>query len=432
MKAKFDSEKKSKLIRILFTMLSIPIAIVGIWSILIDYFIAKGNLLSVLLILVGMLVGICFATVMVLSIAKTIQIFMQNISDIAEGKSPFENNPELKTKLEKSKINDILEIVKDMAISNAQTITAIEKATSDLEDVSGNFTGLFNEMTDAEKEVSKNVSMISENVVSQSDKMKKIDQEINEINGEINEISSNVLSLSSSSEKMQNCNNSVKTYLTDLTKINTENSLSINKVREQTELTNKSALNIQEATEIISNISTQTNLLALNASIEAARAGEAGQGFAVVAEEIRILADQSKESTEKITASVNELIENAQFSVEITGKVTSTFAEQTEKINATNSLFEDLRSEVTQVSDAIFGIDEEVQKLTANKDAMVQDVEDMTVFSDKNKESAIETMKNVEAFERIITDCKISSDRVTSVGKDLVDNISNMTNKFEL
>lgn len=80
----------------------------------------------------------------------------------------------------------------------------------------------------------------------------------------------------------------------------------------------KSVTKINDLTEDILEISSQTNLLALNASIEAARAGEAGRGFSVVADEIRSLADSSRETANKIqeissfvTGSVDELAGNA-------------------------------------------------------------------------------------------------------------------------
>ncbi|OAV41022.1 methyl-accepting chemotaxis protein [Clostridium saccharobutylicum] len=68
---------------------------------------------------------------------------------------------------------------------------------------------------------------------------------------------------------------------------------------------------INEITNLINSISEQTNLLALNAAIEAARAGESGKGFSVVAEEIRNLAEQSKDSSESISKLISEISGNA-------------------------------------------------------------------------------------------------------------------------
>lgn len=78
---------------------------------------------------------------------------------------------------------------------------------------------------------------------------------------------------------------------------------------------------INSLTEEILSISSQTNLLALNASIEAARAGEAGQGFAVVANEIRELADHSKEAVDKIRKVTDGVVENVTILSESSGKL---------------------------------------------------------------------------------------------------------------
>ena len=70
----------------------------------------------------------------------------------------------------------------------------------------------------------------------------------------------------------------------------------------------KSIMEISGFTNEISEITGQTNLLALNASIEAARAGEWGKGFSVVADEVRMLAERSKQSNSSITAMVSKMI----------------------------------------------------------------------------------------------------------------------------
>lgn len=99
--------------------------------------------------------------------------------------------------------------------------------------------------------------------------------------------------------------------------------------------TNDSAEKINSASQVIQSIADQTNLLALNAAIEAARAGEQGMGFAVVAEEIRKLAEQSSSSTKEIDQVVRELQANSKRAVEIMDKSTEIAKMQEESVNIT-------------------------------------------------------------------------------------------------
>ena len=104
--------------------------------------------------------------------------------------------------------------------------------------------------------------------------------------------------------------------LVELDSINLQTKDAIAMISEQTDDTNKSALEINEAISIISSIAEETNLLSLNASIEAARAGEQGKGFAVVAAQIQKLAEQSNDATDKISLIVKTLIDDSEKAVE--------------------------------------------------------------------------------------------------------------------
>ncbi len=417
-----DQEQKKKLLTALALIISLPVLAVGVWAALITILVSKSGMLSIILICVGAFIGYATSLIVAKLAADVVYKFLSNVSNIADGTVSLDDLT-VPISQNNGKVNEIMQTVNEIAVSYAKVISSIEHATAELGEVTENFNSLFLEMTTAEEDMSSNVNAISENIISQADRMQMITSELDSVSQEIEHISSNVENLTASADNMQECNQSVETYISELIKLNRENSESIEKVREQTELTNKSAMNIRTATEIIASISNQTNLLALNASIEAARAGEAGKGFAVVAEEIRKLADQSKESTEQINESVNELIDNAQFSVEITQKVTTSFAEQTEKINFTSNLFQSLRTEVRQVAAAISKIESKIHILNDNKTSILSKVQDVSDFSNENEESAKTTLENVYHFEQIISQCRDATDHVTSVSNALIHNI---------
>ena len=326
------------------------------------------------------------------------------------------------------KVGEAFGKVKQASEEKVEIIKQIRKATTELEEVSGDFITSFETMTESVGRANEKVSSITNNTESQAEKTENIERVIMNISQAMESIAGNIEVLTQSAKNMKTCNESAENIMKELVAISKENSDSIENVQTQTDLTNQSAMQIGAVTEIIAGISNQTNLLALNASIEAARAGEQGKGFAVVAEEIRTLADQSRESSQKINEIVETLIQNSNISVDITKKVSEAFEKQNEKISETESIFASLNEEIELVSDSIHGIGGEVEELNHHKDSMNEGIVSLTQTAEENTGSAKETLDSMNEVEMLVSQCEETTNKVTLVAKELIEAIQ----KFDI
>ncbi len=229
-------------------------------------------------------------------------------------------------------------------------------------------------------------SRLNEVVDTLAENSKKEESKIQEVNGLISEIGEKLDIVEESTivvtEDLDSTFNVLDSFIVKLQAVvssiesgSEQQQELVNKVASLTE----QAKNIKEVLEIISDIADQTNLLALNAAIEAARAGEHGRGFAVVADEVRKLAERTQKSLSEISANVNLITQNV---VEI--------SEETDRTSASMHTIADSAQEL------ILSSNETKDNLLSTKDKSTETMHQSVFIATKTK-TLITTMDEIVA-----------------------------------
>ncbi|MDQ0215987.1 methyl-accepting chemotaxis protein [Oikeobacillus pervagus] len=193
------------------------------------------------------------------------------------------------------------------------------------------------------------------------------------------------------------------------------------------QLLEQSSKEINNIVTMILNIADQTNLLALNASIEAARAGEHGKGFAVVAEEIRKLAEQTSQSSNKVSQLVQGIQTSSATSVEAMNQINVEVTKGLKAVKLSGDYFQQIVEatekgeaqiqEISATTEQMFASSEEVSASVDSIEEISRQTNDHTQSIAASSEEQLATMQEISAAAESLTKMAEELQKVTSIFK---------------
>lgn len=357
-----------------------------------------------------------------MGISKTVKSMTTGLAAVAEGdlSKDFVTKREDEFKILTSSLNAMIGSMRTLMLDMKGFGTKVNELSVDVSDKTTAVSTSMGDIAVAMDEVAKGVQNQAEDTETSNEKMLDFSDNINAVTEKTGD-------MGTAADKAIDAVEKGKVIVQDLSS-KSDTTVSLTRVLvEDISAVQQSSEEIKSFVDVINSIAGQTNLLSLNASIEAARAGEAGRGFAVVAEEIRKLADQSKESgnrireivenigstTDKTTVSakkaeemVNEQAAALSQTVEVFGSIHSCVGELVEGIRAITLRLKTIMEEKEMVQGSIQNISavsEEVaastQEVTATLGEQVSVIQGLKDEVEKLKEDAQQLNESIEKFK---------------------------------
>ncbi|WP_405114467.1 methyl-accepting chemotaxis protein [Paenibacillus sp. FSL K6-1217] len=272
----------------------------------------------------------------------------------------------------------------------------------------GQLATALNRMVDNLKELINGIVMNSQSVAASSEQISASTQEIAststsqssaaaEITELFKELSIAIDSVASSAEEAAELSNDTVRTAREGGYVVESSLQGMQAVNHQMKQLEEDSSKIGDIIEVIDDIAEQTNLLALNAAIEAARAGEQGRGFAVVADEVRKLAERSSDATKEITKIIKVMQENTKQSVRAV-------AESVEQSSMTSQAFEQIIHMVNNSSLKVNEIAAACEEESAQAAEVMNSVQSIAASSEESAAASEETATTCQALALLSED----------------------------
>ena len=235
----------------------------------------------------------------------------------------------------------------------------------------------------------------------QSDSASAMATGIEEMNANIIQVSGGAKQAHQVSVDSDNVSNEGAVVIQHATESMTRIADTVRTASEAVSLLGKESQAISNIVNVIREIADQTNLLALNAAIEAARAGEQGRGFAVVADEVRKLAERTATSTQEISPLIRRILEGTTKAVASMEEGVHQVEEGVSYARQAGGSIASIRESAAQVTDATIAISDALSEQSVAIGIISRNVEKVTTMADQNSQIARESAQCASELEQL-------------------------------
>lgn len=402
--------------------------VVGIWFVGVDK--ASINktisilMLKIIAINIAVLIlSITLVVVFVNSLKKNINTISTSLNSVANGNL----NGECIVK-SKDEFGEIALYVNSMILNLREIVQKLQGSSKMVDSSSGNLLAISNEMSSVSETIANSIQEVASGTGTQASDMMSITSLLNSFGSEIDLIAQKISNVNESSDTINTMASVSNEGMESLVH-------SVEKVKDAfddfTTRFNLLAVNLNKVNEItayIKGISDQTNLLALNAAIEAARAGEAGRGFSIVADEIRKLAEQSKDSSQSINGLINTISIENKIIIKSTDLMKSEIINQVTVINSATDSFKGILNAVSDVIPKISEVNDSILIINKDKNIVIDKIHSSSSIAEEISASSQEIAAASEQLNASAEEVSATAHILNSMTKEILD----ISNRFKI